>query len=96
PPPPPPPRIGNQVERALQSRACDALAAMPFVDVDAGDPPVRTWRRVLGVLALVLDPREFLGTAVLAPDDECGVRATCRTRSSLTERWSIPFWPHSG
>jgi len=44
--------MGDLVERALQRRPCDALAAMSLADVDTGDPPVRTRRRVLLVLAL--------------------------------------------
>ena len=37
------------------------------VDVEAGDPPVRNWRGVLVVFALVLDVRKFFWAAVLAP-----------------------------
>src|SRR5258708_6621298 len=57
---------------------------MFLVDVEAGDAPVRTLRRILLVLAPVLDAREFLGAAVLAPalcgavlvENERGVSAT--------------------
>src|SRR6266851_5493768 len=59
--------LGDLVERAFQRRPCDALATKFPVDVEAGDPPVRPRRRVLVVLALVLDARQFLGAAVLAP-----------------------------
>ena len=38
--------MGELVESAFQRRPCDALAAMLLVDVEAGDPPVRTRRRV--------------------------------------------------
>src|SRR5262245_57005218 len=58
---------------------------MSLVDVEAGDPPVRTRRRMLVVLALVLDARQFPGAAVLTPslcgavlvEDERGVSAIC-------------------
>jgi hypothetical protein len=40
---------------------------MLLVDVEAGDPPVRSGWRVLLVFAPVLDSRKFLGAAVLAP-----------------------------
>jgi hypothetical protein len=77
--------MGDLVERAFQRRPCDALAAMFLIDVEAGDPPVGTGRRILLVLALVLDGREFRRAAVLAPplcgavlvEDERGVSATC-------------------
>jgi hypothetical protein len=59
--------MSDLVERAFQRRPCDALAAMFLVDVEAGDPPPRTRRLVLLVVALVLNAREFLGAAVLAP-----------------------------
>ncbi len=77
--------LGDLVERAFQRRACDAVAAMFGTDVEARDAPVRMRGRVLVVLALALDAREFLGAAVLAPalcgavlvEDERGVSATC-------------------
>ena len=55
---------------------------MALVDEDARDPPIGRRRRVLGVLAPVLDPRELGGAAVLAPalgrarlvEHESGVR----------------------
>jgi hypothetical protein len=59
--------IGDLVERALQRRPRDALTAVPLVDEEAGDPPVRRRRTVLVVLALVLDARKLGGAAVLAP-----------------------------
>src|SRR5262249_11423577 len=40
---------------------------MPLVDEDAGDPPLGQRWRILVVLALVLDARKLLRTAVLAP-----------------------------
>src|SRR4051812_2049942 len=33
--------VGDLVESAFQRRPRDAMAAMPLVDVEAGDPPVR-------------------------------------------------------
>ena len=63
----PPPRSRDLLQRALQGGAGDALPAVLRVDVEAGDPPVRPGRRVLVVLAPVLDARQFLGAAVLAP-----------------------------
>jgi hypothetical protein len=76
--------VSDLVECAFQRRPGDALAAMLLVDVEAGDPPVGRRRRVLLVLAHVLDAREFLWTAVLTPalcgavlvEDERGVSAT--------------------
>src|SRR5579859_2629757 len=59
--------LGDLAERALQRGPGDALTAVPLVDVEAGDPPVRQRRRVLVVLAPVLDVRELGGAAVLAP-----------------------------
>src|ERR1700733_11390287 len=75
--------LGDLVERTFQRGPRDALAAVFLVDKETGDPPVRRRRRVLLVLAPVLDARQFLGTAVLAPalrgpvgvDDERGVSA---------------------
>jgi hypothetical protein len=77
--------VGDLVERAFQRRPCDALAAMFLVNVEAGDPPVRSRWCVLVVLALVLDAREFLGAAALASslcsavlvEDDRGVSAAC-------------------
>src|SRR5690606_9033921 len=71
------------VQRALQRGSGHALATVPPVDEDARDPPVRTRRRVLVVLAPVLDVRKLLGAAVLRPslrgavrvEDEGGVGA---------------------
>src|SRR5450755_699553 len=65
----------------------------------AGNPPVRTRRRVLLVLAPVLDAREFLGAAVLAPplcgavlvEDERGVSATCPDPVLLELLAAAPF-----
>src|SRR5262249_5908643 len=76
--------LGDMGQCAFQRRPGDALAAMLLVDVEAGDPPVRPRRRVFVVFAPVLDVREFLGAAVLAPplcsavvvEDEGRVRAT--------------------
>jgi hypothetical protein len=65
--------LGDLVERAFQRRPCDALAAMFLVYVEAGDPPVRSLRRVLVVFALVLDTREFIWAAVMAPSLRCAV-----------------------
>src|SRR4051794_31484184 len=69
-------------QRSLESRPRDPLAAMPLVDVEAGDPPVGQRRRILVVLAAVLDTGQLRRTAVLAPalgqsllvEHECGVR----------------------
>jgi len=91
--------MGDLVERAFQRHPCDALAAMFLVDVEAGDPPVRTPRRVLLVLALVLDARKFLGAAVLAPplrgavlvEDERGVSATCPNPALLDRAMADPL-----
>ena len=58
---------GDLVERPLQACPGDALTAMPLVDEDAGEPPIRPWRRVLVVLPLVLDSRELRRATVLAP-----------------------------
>jgi len=77
--------LGDLVESAFERRPRDALAAMFLIDIEASDPPVRTWRRLLLVLAPVFDAREFLGAAVLAPplcsavlaEDKRGVGATC-------------------
>ena len=77
------PEMGDLVERPLQACPGDALAAMPLVDEYAGDPPIRPWRSVLVVLALVLDTRELVGATVLAPalggavlvDDKRGMSA---------------------
>ena len=74
---------GDLVERALQAGPGDALTAMPLVDVEAGDPPIRSRWRVLVVFAPVLDARELLRAAVLAPalggavlvDDQRGMSA---------------------
>jgi len=74
---------GDLVERPLQARPGDASTAMPLVDEDAGDPPIRPWWSVLVVLALVLDARELFGATVLAPalggavlvDDKRGMSA---------------------
>ena len=74
---------GDLVERPLQACPGDALTAMPLVDEDAGDSPIRQRWRVLVVLALVLDARELLRAPVLAPalggavlvDDERGMSA---------------------
>jgi hypothetical protein len=52
--------MADLVERAFQRCPCDALAAMLLVDVEAGDPPIGSRRRVLLVLALVLDARQLL------------------------------------
>ena len=99
------PGLGHVVERAFQRRPCDAVAAMFGIDVQAGDAPVRMRGRVLVVLAFVLDAREFLGAAVLAPplcgavlvEDERGVSAPCPGPAlSLTARWLIPFCSRSG
>src|SRR5579859_7457386 len=75
--------LGDLAERAFQRSPGDALAAVPLVDIEAGDPPVRPRRRVLVVLAPVLDVRELAGAAVLAPplrgavviEDQSRVRA---------------------
>jgi hypothetical protein len=58
---------------------------MFLVHKDASDPPLRKGRRVFVVLALVLDIREFFGTAVLAPAlyfpafvvNKCRVSSSC-------------------
>ena len=76
-------KMGDLVERAVQRRPRDALTAVLLVHEEAGDPPARSWRRLLVVLASVLDARKFFGTAVLAPalreavlvQDEGGMRA---------------------
>jgi hypothetical protein len=96
--------MGDLVERAFHRRRCDVLAAMFLIDVEAGDAPVRMWWHVLVVLALVLDAREFLGAAVLAPalcgavlvEDGRAVSATCPDPVSSTARWLIPFCLRSG
>src|SRR5690606_4458753 len=62
------------VQRALQRGSGHALATVPPVDEDARDPPVRTRRRVLVVLAPVLDVRKLLGAAVLRPSLRGAVR----------------------
>jgi hypothetical protein len=53
-------------ERTLQPGTRDSAATVALVDEDAGDPPVRTRRRVFRVLAVVLQS-EFLRAAVLTP-----------------------------
>jgi hypothetical protein len=80
---------------------------MFLIDVEAGDAPVRLWRRVLVVLALVL-AGEFLGAAVLAPalcgavlvEDERGVSATCPDHVLLNRAMADPFllalWVETG
>src|SRR6266705_3738755 len=75
--------MGDLVARAFQRRPRDALAAVPLVNEEAGDPPVRMRRRVILVFTPVLDTGEFLRAAVLAPplggavivDDQRGMRA---------------------
>ena len=87
-------KASDLVKRALQACPGNALTAMPLVDEDAGDPPVRQRWRVFVVLAPVLDPRKLLGAAVLTPalcgailiDDKRSMSAPVRTRSSLASR----------
>src|ERR1700722_9149706 len=60
-------KVCDLVQRAFQRRPGDAPAAVLLIDVDAGNPPVWTWRGVLVIFAPVLDARKFSGAAVLAP-----------------------------
>jgi hypothetical protein len=91
--------MGDLVERPFQCRPCDALPAMLRVDVEAGDPPVRPRRRVLLVLAPVLDARKLLCVAVLAPplrsaaliEDERRVRTTCPDPVLLDDAMADPL-----
>jgi hypothetical protein len=74
---------GDLAEGPGQRFPGDALAAMPFVYPEAGDPPVRTRRSVFVILPPVLDAGEFRRAAVLTPSlrgtavvqDQRGVRA---------------------
>ena len=77
------PAFAELVERARDRGPGDALPPVPLVNEHARDAPVRPGRRVLVVLAPVLDARQLLGAAVLAPalgqpvgiEDEGGVGA---------------------
>jgi len=94
---------GDLVERPLQACPGDALSAMPLVDEDARDPPVRHGWRILVVLALVLDAWKLLRAAVLAPalceavpvDDERGMSTPGADAVLLDLAWLIRC-PHSG
>src|SRR5215471_9594008 len=78
-------RCGDLLERAAEGSPRDALPAMLFVNVEAGDPPVRQRWRVLFVFAPVLDGRKFFGAAVLAPSlsDPVVVEDQRRVRPAL-------------
>src|SRR5215831_18652282 len=76
---------GDLLEGAAEGSPRDALPAMLFVNVEAGDPPVRQRWRVLFVFAPVLDGRKFFGAAVLAPSlsDPVVVEDQGRVRPAL-------------
>lgn len=56
-----PAEAGDLVERPLQACPGDALTAMPLVDEDAGDPPIRPWWSVLSYSRLCLMPGSSSG-----------------------------------
>src|SRR5215472_15505290 len=78
-------RCGDLLEGAAEGSPRDAPPAMFFVNVEAGDPPVRQRWRVLFVFAPVLDGRKFFWAAVLAPSlsDPVVVEDQRRVRPAL-------------
>ena len=57
--------LRDLLDGTLERGARDTLSAVFGVDEDAGDAPVRRRRRVLDVLAPVLDTGQLVGAAVL-------------------------------